>query len=231
LLLVGGVALVGDLENGVLSTGNAWSWLNGPRCFRSRSGPTLPVLSRYSLPTSRIDGHVLEPAHQSIPDLQIEADAMKTKASAHDGHVPRAESARNPSRRRKSAHHSSRQLPRQGPPASWQGKPYLDKPPLLIKNQRPEACARPSKASQAPAAPPAGPVATNSERAARALLRRQVHLNKRFWVPARLYVRQRGTAEVAVVKGRQPHLRCRWKRGAPDRENQTDNHTLRARRC
>jgi hypothetical protein len=40
----------------------------------------------------------------------------------HDGHVPRAKSARNPPRRRKSAHHSSRQPPRQGPPASWQGK-------------------------------------------------------------------------------------------------------------
>jgi hypothetical protein len=81
----------------------------------------------YSNPPSRIDGRVLEPAHQSIPDLQIEADAMKTRAADLDGHVPRAESARNPSRRRKSAHHSSRQLRQQGPPASWQGKPYCNR--------------------------------------------------------------------------------------------------------
>jgi hypothetical protein len=92
--------------------------LNCPRCFRSHSGPKLPALSMYSDPPSRIDERVLEPAHQPIPDLQIEADAMKTRAGDLDGHVPRADSARNPSRRRKSAHHSSRQLPRGGPPAS-----------------------------------------------------------------------------------------------------------------
>jgi hypothetical protein len=58
----------------------------------------------YSDPPSRIDGRVLEPAYQSIPGaLQIEADAMKTRAGGLDGHVPRAESARNPSRSRASA--------------------------------------------------------------------------------------------------------------------------------
>jgi hypothetical protein len=80
LILVGGVALVGYLENGVLSSLRAGFWINGTRCFRSRSGPNLPVLSIYSRPPSRIDRRVLEPAHQSIPDLQIEADAMKTRA-------------------------------------------------------------------------------------------------------------------------------------------------------
>jgi hypothetical protein len=78
---------------------------------------------------------------------------------------------------------------------------YVDKPPLLIKNQRSEACARPSKAGYTPAAPPAGPVATNSERAARALLRRQVHLNKRFWC--------RPGCTCASVE----LLRWRWSRG------------------
>ena len=130
MILVGGVALVGYLENGVLSSQRAGFWINGPRCFRSRSGPKLPVLSIYSHPPSQIDGRVLEPAHQSIPDLQIEADAMKTKAADPDGQQRFARSSRNPSRTCTDTHHSSRQLPRQGPPASWQGKPYiLCKPP------------------------------------------------------------------------------------------------------
>jgi hypothetical protein len=117
LILAGGVALVGYLENGVLSSQRAGFWINGPRCFRSRSGPKLPVLSMYSDPPSRIDGRVLKPAHQSIPDLQIEADAMKTKAADLDGQQRFARSSRNPPRTCTGAH-SSRQLPGQGPPAS-----------------------------------------------------------------------------------------------------------------
>jgi hypothetical protein len=111
-------ALVGYLENGVLSSQRAGFWINGPRCFRSRSGPKLPILSMYSDPPSRIDGRVLEPAHQSIPDLQIEADAMKTRAVDLGGQQRFARSSRNPPRESTGAHHSSRQLPGQGPPAS-----------------------------------------------------------------------------------------------------------------
>ena len=54
-------------------------WINGPCCFRPRLGPTLPVLSIYSVPPSRIDGHVLEPAHQSV-EPAMEADAMKNQS-------------------------------------------------------------------------------------------------------------------------------------------------------
>jgi hypothetical protein len=92
-------------------------YLTSALVARSRLGPKFPVLSMYSDPPSRIDGRVLEPAHQSIQDLQIEADAITIKAGGLDGHAPDAESAQKPPRRRKPAHRSSRKLPWKGPPA------------------------------------------------------------------------------------------------------------------
>jgi hypothetical protein len=63
----------------VLPSQLAGFWINGPCCFRPRLGPTLPVLSIYSVPPSRIDGHVLEPAHQSV-EPAMEADAIKNQS-------------------------------------------------------------------------------------------------------------------------------------------------------
>jgi hypothetical protein len=76
LVLVGGVApLVGCLENGVLSSQRAVRYGDQrPALFQIAFGIQITcTFSIYSHTPSRIDGHVLEPAHQSIPDPQIEA--------------------------------------------------------------------------------------------------------------------------------------------------------------
>jgi hypothetical protein len=127
-------------------------WINGPRCFRSRSGPKLPALSIYSPPPpSRIDGHEHDPAHHSIPGLQIEADAIKTKTAGVDGQQRFARSSRNPSRTCTGTHHSSRQLPRGRPPASWQGSRALL--PLSVFNELPDY---PAGGGAGPSPKPAG---------------------------------------------------------------------------
>ena len=102
----------------------------------------------YSHPPSRIDGCVIEPAHQSIPDRQMctEADAMKIGPADFDGQQRFARRSRNPSRTCTGTHRSSRQLlPGQGPPASFSQASF--------RNKR---GGRPERLSVSLAVPPAG---------------------------------------------------------------------------